>query len=124
MLIGCILLGASNRNAVDRVWPVLFTEAKTPDWMLEEFRHDVGRLASIIRPAGCQLVKAERIIHFTQAWQQSVHAELAINHGHVEHLPGCGPYAQESWRVFVEGDLSRPARDHVVEAWRQTILSN
>jgi endonuclease III len=112
MLCGCVLLSASNRVTVDYVWPVLFHLWPTPQALAAAEYLDV---VPIVQPSGCQHRKANFLIWLSIQWND--HPDIAEARS-IRHLPGCGEYAAESWRVFVDGDLERPCTDKVVEAWR------
>lgn len=119
MLVGCVLLNASGRDAVDLVWPELLTWYPAPWLLLDAYDQDPGgtvtRLEDAIRPTGLASVKAARLLALTHAWSTS--GGSAILRAQVTHLPGCGPYAQESYDVFVAGrEIDRPA-DAVIRRW-------
>lgn len=119
MLVCCVMLNASNRLAVDRAWPGFFERWSTYQDLYHEavltddITATMDEIATLLKPTGCQLQKARRLIQMTD--------QFVLEHGpalkRVSHLPGCGPYAQESWSVFKLGVRPAVIMDPVISAW-------
>jgi endonuclease III len=121
MLVGCILLNASNRRSVDRCWPSLFRHFPDANDVMKRcwrYGEDWPRqqVARLVRGTGCQVAKAKAIVELSHArsWREPV---SGYEHLDVAALPGCGPYAQESWDVFVCERRPLWADDHVIRSW-------
>lgn len=79
-------------------------------------------LAEEIKPLGLHNVRARRLIQLAEAWlagppvtgQCSPRKGLAKKLGYpdteISHLPGCGPYAMDSYRLFCTGEGWRSVR--------------
>ena len=92
IMISCILLNQTTNIQVRPVIIDLFNRFPTPNSVTKS---DESEIASIIRSTGFQNVKARRIIAFTQSWN--------TGERNPEKFPGIGPYARDSWKIFVEG---------------------
>lgn len=85
-------------------------------------RADQEELAQEIRPLGLFNVRARRLIQLATQWlsqppqtgQVSPRKGLAKKIGYpdteISHLPGCGPYAMDSYRLFCTGEGWRSVR--------------
>lgn len=92
IMISCILLNQTTNIQVRPVIINLFNRFPTPNSITKS---DESEIASIIRSTGFQNVKARRIIAFTQSWNSGER--------NPDKFPGIGPYARDSWKIFVEG---------------------
>lgn len=97
MLVCCQLV---NLTSIEKAEPVLeylmqhffiYTLAKTPE----------ERLYPILKPLGLHTRRAKSIVGLAKAWERHP-PETAAD---VMNLPGCGQYAADSWKIFIEGDL-------------------
>ena len=125
LVVATQMMAASNRFAVDRVWPVFFQTWPHPHVVMDDFvlGGDDGLLdamAEVLHPTGCQRQKAWRITRMSLEWVgRGYVSRRPDSWARVQDLYGCGPYTGESWRLFVQGDLSARYEDSVVEAWAQ-----
>lgn len=97
MLVGCSLLNVTTRTQAERVWPELFRRWPTP---MELALADHGELAGLLRPLGCYNRRARTLVRLSDAW---CWRQAGILGGSVADLPGVGPYAADSWDIFVLG---------------------
>ena len=92
IMISCILLNQTTNIQVRPVIVDLFNRFPTSNSITKS---DEFEIASIIRSTGFQNVKARRIIAFTKSWNSGER--------NPDKFPGIGPYARDSWKIFVEG---------------------
>lgn len=79
-------------------------------------------LAEEIKPLGLHNVRARRLIQLATEWltrppvkgtrspRKGIPKRMAYPDTEVSHLPGCGPYAMDSYRLFCTGDGWREVR--------------
>lgn len=92
IMISCILLNQTTNIQVRPVIINLFNRFPTPNSIT---RSHTQEIADIIKSTGFQNVKAKRIIDFTEVWNSGER--------NPDKFPGIGPYARDSWKIFVEG---------------------
>jgi endonuclease III len=90
--MACLMLNQTTRVQVDKVWPILFREAPTPEALLTM---PIERLQEIIRPLGLWRMRSKRMRQLAESWEKIEH----------RHLPGVGTYAWQSDRIFFHDDL-------------------
>lgn len=121
MTVACILL---NKTQGKQVEPVLWNLLKLfpgPDAICEA---DEQLLESLLRPLGMWRRRTMSLKHLARVWVGLEKAGVKTN-GFTRVLlsmPGIGQYAYDSWRIFVEGDLSiNPADSKLLEyiKWRR-----
>lgn len=101
MLVGCILLNLTSRRQVDRVLPGLFLHYPDPGKM----HHAGPELEEMLRPLGLQNRRAATLREFSIQW---IMAEpWGLTEQLLAQMKGIGPYALDSYRIFVLGDGSR-----------------
>ena len=117
MIVGCVLLNQTSRRQVDRVIDELFDTWPTPRAMSDA---DQGKLEDLIRPLGFQRKRAQTLIELSQRWD-ALENEIGPRDWDPEtisDLPGVGPYALDSYRIFHLGDFSRcDSGDKEIMAW-------
>lgn len=105
LLVCCILLNRTQRKQVDRVVNDLFLDYPTPE-ALATARED--ELRDLLYPLGMSRTRARRLIEFAEGWLS----------GHeIVQIPGIGKYALDSYRIFVEGDLTVSPTDKELRRW-------
>lgn len=98
-LVACILM---NRATGDQARPVLgklLDRWPTPSDLSRAEEADV---LEVVHPLGFQKARARNLIQMSDRFLRRVP---------VKDLPGVGPYALESWRIFVEDDLDFVPQD-------------
>jgi adenine-specific DNA glycosylase len=115
LLVCCMMLNASNREAVDQAWPQFFRDF--PDAHSVARFGDVERMAEVLRVTGCQNQKARRIVELSEVWTNGMRRYSSLSAPEIRRLPGCGPYASESWEVFKVGRAPSVIRDPVIRPW-------
>lgn len=112
MLVGCILLNRTQRSqGVDDVMLSLIERYHYADHMAAGQARYLERR---IEPLGFQGTRARTLTRFAQGWglggyhqRQPTLAQLATFHG-------IGPYARDSWRIFMLGETDLSPRDRVL----------
>ena len=75
---------------------------------------DVERLAAIIKTTDLYNMKARRIIDMSRGYKEGF--------TRVTELPGIGIYANESWEIFVNGNLDIKPTDGKLRAYLDAVL--
>lgn len=104
MIVGCILLNQTTRQAVDRVWPVLFERFPGPSHMGLAKPEEI---AEILQTLGLQNRRAKSIRQFSLEWNRAVLRGTQQKEVLEMTFTGVGEYARDSWIVFVEHDRER-----------------
>jgi methyl-CpG-binding domain protein 4 len=107
MLVACILLNRTGRDAVEKVIWNLFEEFPDAASMCEA---DVGKVETMIRSLGLQRRRANILVAFSCAWVLSEWKRP-------EDLPGIGEYGADSFRIFVEGRSDVDPKDKELKAY-------
>lgn len=117
LIVSCILLNQTTRRQVDRVRGILFAMWPSPDRMAQA---DTEQLATVLHPLGFFNQRADRLKKLSLRWCE-LQAELGFCDWDEEvlaALPGVGPYALDSYRIFHLNDLSRcDSGDKEIMAW-------
>ena len=127
-MVACMLLNMTSRRQVDEVWPELFDRWPTARDMADG---DPLRQADVLDPLGLHF----RVVHlrqmsrlwaarFPQGFRSSIVSMLpAWADQDITWYPGLGRYAQDSYRLFVIGDVHHQPEsgDRVVQAWRELV---
>lgn len=113
LLVCCVLLNQTHRRQVDRVLEELFE--RYPDCLAMAMA-DEDELADAVRSTGFARSKARRLVELSSGW--AVSSSPIPPESYVAGLAGVGPYALDSYRIFVLGDTSRcDSRDKELLAW-------
>lgn len=109
LLISCILLNQTSRKQVDTILDrvVKYMNVSSTGGRAESY-------AEMIRPLGLWQRRSVSLANLKPAF-----TELEKMFGHpslwswelISDLPGCGEYAAESWRIFVNGDTNFTPND-------------
>ncbi|KAF8473751.1 DNA glycosylase [Russula ochroleuca] len=105
LLVAVTLLNkTSGRSAVPIFW-TLINRWLTPESLAKA---DPAELRDHIRPLGLQSIRARRLIALSAAYTYScVYDDDDHDHDHdhtpISHLPGSGPYALDSYRIYCGG---------------------
>jgi len=111
MLVCCILLNQTNNRAVRPILDSVFE--LIPDYH-SAINCDSDRLAAMIKTTGLYNVKARRIINMSIGYKEGF--------TRVTELPGIGTYANESWEIFVNGNLDIKPTDSKLRAYLDAVL--
>lgn len=95
MLVGCILLNCTSRTQVDKVWPALFDAKPNATRM----RYIDDEVAALLKPLGFGERRRKTLMEFSEWWTRTNRPA-----GYVRECvpPGIGPYARDSWLIFVD----------------------
>ena len=109
MMVCCMLLNRTTREQVDRVRGELFRRWPTPEAMANACQVQVS---VVIRSLGFGNKRAMSLKRFSFEWTVGSWTE-------VSELHGIGRYADDSWRMFVEGDRTVEPTDHVLGLYKR-----
>lgn len=104
MCVACILLNRTQGQQVEFVLWELFNKWPTPALLAGANR---ASLEDQLRPAGLWRKRGATLVHFSHTWNvlEGSGANTEIFSKLIGLLPGIGVYAQDSWKIFVEGRL-------------------
>lgn len=111
MLVCCILLNQSHNRSVRPILDAVFEFIPDSD---SAIKCDVESLAAIIKPTGLYNVKARRIKWMSEGYKKGFKR--------VTDLPGIGLYGNESWEIFVNGNLDIKPTDKKLRAYLDAVL--
>jgi len=107
MLAGCIMLNQTTRTQVDRVWPDFFGLYPSAHRLAGDFGWALAR--ELLQPLGLVDVRVRRLVFMSVDWLMLMHANSydaeRVRAHDIVGLYGCGEYAEDSWRIFADGDL-------------------
>ena len=112
IMISCIMLNQTSNVQVRPVIKRFFEAFPTPNSLNESHQN---LISAILQPTGFQNVKAKRIINFTKVWNSG---ERDPN-----KFPGIGPYAKDSWKIFIEGKTNFHPADKKLSAYLRQLNS-
>jgi hypothetical protein len=106
MLVGCILVNRAKWPQAGPVLEALRARWPRPGDLAEAAPAD---LEEVLRPVGLHRHRAAKLRRYAADWLRV----QPRTHGDVLHLHGCGPYAAQSWQIFVDNEVPRvPVVDH------------
>jgi methyl-CpG-binding domain protein 4 len=117
VLVCCIMLNCTSRKQVDRVRDEFFKRYPDPS---EAERADLNEMAELLAPLGFRNRRTNTIKRFSSDW-------LTLNWQEPKELYGIGKYAQDSWEIFMKGNLEVNPTDGVLAkylAWARTQAEN
>lgn len=106
IMICCMMLNCTKRAQVDKVRNALFEKYPSHAEMADA---DQNELASMIKSLGFSNRRSKTMIKFSKSWSDD---EKTIN-----ELPGIGPYALDSWKLFVDCEMVDDPSDHVLKIY-------
>lgn len=106
VLVVCALLNLTSRRQVKPIIVELFDRWPTPSAMAEAGPD----LEELLTPCGLAPSRAKRLRSMAAAFP----ALTWLSPTTIQGLPGCGQYAADAFRVFVQGDLSEDPHDAVL----------
>jgi len=107
VLVVSMLLNLTSRDHVRPVLEPLFERWPSAQAMAGA---NVEQLERVLRPTGLQAQRAVRLVRMSHEFIKMP----VLSTFHVGHLPGCGLYAADSFRVFCQGDYRTPVGDRVL----------
>lgn len=107
LLICCIMLNCTSRKQVDQVRFRFFKMYPNPRSVI---RMGMGPMLDIIAPLGMKKVRAIRIWKFSCDWLRKDWKEPI-------ELYGIGKYGQDSWEIFIKGNLDVKPNDGVLNKY-------
>ena len=116
VLVISMMLNLTNRNQVRKVLDAgFFARWPTPS---DLGRADPGDVAGFITSLGLSNQRANRMVQLGRAMTGTGYPLTASD---VPTLPGCGVYAQEAYRIFVDDDISFDPSDVVLSEYLKRI---
>jgi methyl-CpG-binding domain protein 4 len=104
LLIGCIMLNQTSNKNVRQVIYDFFDRWPTPNSILEANEDDIREA---IRPLGFYNVRTNRIIRFS-------HDYINKKFNRASELYGIGKYAEDSYEIFINGNLNVEPTDKIL----------
>mgnify|MGYP001597878446 FL=1 len=104
LLIGCIMLNQTSNKNVRQVIYDFFDRWPTPNSILEANEDDIREA---IRPLGFYNVRTNRIIRFS-------HDYINKKFDRASELYGIGKYAEDSYEIFINGNLNVEPTDKIL----------
>jgi adenine-specific DNA glycosylase len=120
MLLVCSALNLTSWRQVDPVMEKFFSRWPDPHTFLSATHEEI---VEIIRPLGFYNRRARGWRALTLAWLELENP----THQQIAKLPSVGKYAVDSWRIFIERDLSVEPEDKVLRSWineARSIINN
>jgi len=117
VLVCCIMLNCTSRKQVDRVRDEFFKKYPTPG---DAAKADSNEMSELIAPLGFKNKRTSTIRRFSSDW-------LTLDWKEPKELYGIGKYAQDSWEIFMKGNLEVDPTDGVLEkylGWARTQPEN
>lgn len=136
LLVATIFLNKTKGEAANPMFKEVFKQYPTVESLANA---DVDKLASVIRPLGLHRQRASKIVNLANTWlsdppakgkryrrlgypgqqdgrdvkpNECLDDEDPRSAWEVAHLPGIGPYAIDSWRIFCRDKLRGLATDY------------
>jgi len=100
MMVCCICLNQTNNKQVRPILDILFSIIPDPN---SAVLCQKERISECLKSTGFQNVKADRIKKMSQRWIEGFE--------NPSELPGIGKYGQDSWDIFINGNLGRETSD-------------
>lgn len=100
MMVCCICLNQTNNKQVRPILDILFSIIPDPDSAITCSEETISEC---LKSTGFQNVKADRIKKMSQKWISGF--------SDPSELPGIGKYGQDSWDIFINGNLQRETND-------------
>jgi len=114
IMVCCIMLNLTSRKQVDSIREEFFWRWPTPESIISAEQLE---LSEFLRPLGFYNKRAKTLIRFSEEW-------LSKECDDIIELHGIGKYAQDSWNIFVKGEVPDTVNDHVLNRyveWRNGI---
>ena len=100
MMVCCICLNQTNNKQVRPILEELFSIIPDP---VSTISCEKERISECLKSTGFQNIKADRIKKMSQKWIEGFE--------NPSELPGIGKYGQDSWDIFINGNLRRETSD-------------
>ena len=118
ILVSCLLLNQTTRKQLDKVIDIFFEKWPDPESLLSS---PLEEIREVIRPLGFWEKRPKTLLKFTEQY-------IAGNWDQPIELYGCGKYANDAWKIFIQGDWrSVQPNDHALNKyhdWLKEINEN
>ncbi|NBO36499.1 hypothetical protein EBU91_03030 [bacterium] len=112
MLVCCILLNQTSNQQVKKVLSGVFELIPNPE--AASICNPI-LLTELIKSTGFSKVKSDRIIRMSQKWIRGF--------SEVTDLHGVGRYASDSWKIFIQKNLSIQVTDKKLQSYLDSVLA-
>ena len=106
MMVCCICLNQTNNKQVRPILDILFSIVPDP---ASAISCEKERISECLKSTGFQNIKADRIKKMSQKWIEGFR--------NPSELPGIGKYGQDSWDIFINGNLGIETADKKLIAY-------
>lgn len=106
MMVCCICLNQTNNKQVRPILDILFSIVPDPN---SAILCEIETISECLKSTGFQNVKAGRIKKMSQKWIEGFNDP--------SELPGIGKYGQDSWDIFINGNMGRETGDKKLIAY-------
>lgn len=111
MVVGCILVNRASWRVAMNVHAELKAKWPTAQALVAVGDVPIADLARLLRPLGFCTTRHVTLYRFAKHWAEHGIPKSADA---LSGYPGCGPYARDSWAIFVEGRRDvEPADDRL-----------
>lgn len=107
MLLACIMLNQTSNKHVRQVIYSFFDRWPTPQSIIEA---DPNEIREHIRPLGFYNIRTNRIIQFTKEY-------ITKKFTKISELHGIGKYAEDSYEIFINGNLNVQPTDKILRKY-------
>ena len=109
MMVCCICLNQTNNKQVRPILDILFALMPDPN---SAIMCPKEMISECLKSTGFQNVKADRIKKMSQKWISGF--------SDPSELPGIGKYGQDSWDIFINGNIKRETNDKKLRYYLST----
>jgi methyl-CpG-binding domain protein 4 len=110
MMVCCICLNQTNNKQVRHILDILFAIIPDPNSAIICSKE---MISECLKSTGLQNIKADRIKKMSQKWVDGF--------SDPSELPGIGKYGQDSWDIFINGNLERSTNDKKLGTYLSSI---
>ena len=111
MMICCIFLNQTNRKQVDKIRLEFFNKYPSPKSVINANVEEIKELISVL---GFKNKRTNTIVRFSKEY-------LSEDWNEPWELYGIGKYGQNSWQMFVKGNLDIEPTDSVLKKYLEKI---
>lgn len=121
MLVACMMLNQSRGQEVKKAMRTFFAGFPDPQTVRRAGALKTHNMETILKPTGLAKRKVEMIRKFSEFWLEQGVPESAFD---VANYPGCGDYAVESYRLFIDRDDTFAPKDKEVKRYLERAKQN
>lgn len=114
IMVCCMFLNQTTRKQVDKIRDEFFEMCPTPQKAISADREV---MSTLLKPLGFQNRRTNNIKKMSQEF-------LDKQWNHVSELQGIGQYAQDSYNIFILGDLTVQPNDKILNKYMEWRLEH